>query len=190
MAAPKRIRPTLPLTICTAELERILDAATRIATIPPRPEIPLANPFQSSPPKILTALARINREIDRPSMAFVTFAMLRKPLLPAILSNIAIEPSNSPKRTVMAVIAPFIRFGSIIEIRKREPARIATAPATLRRVPALRSFCQALRLSFTPSRMPVILSRKLVPLSATSWKDLTSLTTPRRTPANIPLLKS
>ena len=74
-------------------------------------------------------------------------------LLPAIFSNIAIAPINSPNKTVMATNAEVKRLGSIIDNTNREAASTPMAIAIFFKVSAFTLCCRLSKESFTVPNM-------------------------------------
>ena len=145
-------RPPAPFTICVPDMS--LEAATKAPVRPTILTSPLATPLQLRSLNFFMAPARMATEIDIAIItpqAFVVF-----PIPPLILVNIAMEPSNSPNKAVIAPIATANFSESINERVSREAANIPTAPAILRRVPALRFCWYASRHPLTSSRTPLI----------------------------------
>ena len=170
----------------TFSLEDItLAAATSIAVKPTRPVSPLPISLQLSSATFLKADANIRIAIDIPIIR--KDALVADLKAPPILSKSFKDPIKFPNKTVTAPRALINRFGSISAIATSEAVNKAIAPAILRRAPALSCCCHATKLSLTPLRISLMLSRN-PPSSKTSVKPLTNFLIPRKIPVNIPPL--
>ena len=115
-----------------------LAAAISIPTKPATPTKPLANSFQLKNDNFFKAPANINTATDIPIIAVIAFVTPFN--LISILLNMNKDPSNSPKRTVIAVNDLDMSSALIVDNTKIAAANMPIATAIFLRVSAFKLF--------------------------------------------------
>ena len=158
--------------------ERILAAATTSTINPVIPIIPVFNCSSFKSPSFFSAPARMLMASARPIIVPAAFKL---PLL-LVLSRIAIEPTRSTNKALIAVSAPISFSLSIPAISVSDIASIPIELAIFKSVPAWISFCHDSRQPLTPSRIPTIESFMLEILPRPSLALLMNFLMPIRMP--------
>ena len=136
---------TVIIIICPANFVIVLlspsmslAAAISIPTNPATPTNPLANSFQLKDDNFFKAPANINTATDIPIIADIAFVTPFN--LISILLNMNKDPSNSPKRTVIAVNDLDMSSALIVDNTKIAAANMPIATAIFLRVSAFKLF--------------------------------------------------
>ena len=155
IATANKIKPDVPFINPFSLLESCLATRTNVSDSAATPTTPLSNPSQSSSDNFLHALVNNKIAVDINIIVPAAFAVPVASIFPTALNIV----NNSIISADIAAKATVNFCESTNDNATNEAVMIPIATAILINVFACISFCQASKHPFTPSRIPVILSR-------------------------------